>query len=386
MQLRILILGLLPLVLSLPATAHAHNITHILAGYPDLSTFNHYLTVTHLAAEINLRRTITVCAVDNAAMDDLISKNYPLYTIKNILSLHIFADYFSSKKLHQMPKGSTTTSSLFQATGEAAGTSGYVDITDIKGGKVGFLPVDSSENQPMATFVKTIGDLPYDISVIQISHILTSPEAEAPSSAPTDVNVTSLMAKQGCKAFSDLIRAEGTEDTFLQSVVGGLTIFCPSDDALKSFMPSYTNLTSDGRTSVVLYHAIPTYNSLGMLRSSSGLVNTLATEGANKYDLTVLNDGDNVKLETKVNTATIKGTLIDADPLSVFKIDRVLLPRQLFKVDPLSKSKSSNGAESPGPSTDDEAAAADINSSNDRERIRGGWFVMSVIGILATIF
>ncbi|XP_073057482.1 fasciclin-like arabinogalactan protein 2 [Primulina eburnea] len=385
MQLRILIL---PLVLVLSATVHAHNITHILAGDPDLSTFNHYLTVTHLAAEINRRRTITVCAVDNAAMTDILSKNYPLYTIKNILSLHIFADYFSSKKLHQMPKGSITTSSLFQATGEAAGTSGYVDITDMKGGKVGFLPVDSSEDQPMATFVKTIGDLPYDISVIQISHILTSPEAEAPSSAPTDVNVTSLMVKQGCKAFSDLIRAEGVEETFLQSVVGGLTVFCPSDDALKSFMPSYKNLTSDGKTSVVLYHAIPTYNSLGMLRSSNGVVNTLATEGPNKYDLTVLNNGDNVKLETKVDTATIKGTLIDADPLSVFKIDRVLLPRQLFKADPLTKSKS---AEAPGPSTDYDEAAADKISSNGRGRIRCGWFVMSlssclVIGILATIF
>ncbi|CAL5439644.1 unnamed protein product [Camellia sinensis] len=40
--------------------------------HADFSTFNHYLTVTHLAAEINRRTTITICAVDNAAMSDLL--------------------------------------------------------------------------------------------------------------------------------------------------------------------------------------------------------------------------------------------------------------------------------------------------------------------------
>ncbi|KAK6157922.1 hypothetical protein DH2020_012170 [Rehmannia glutinosa] len=327
MQLRISIFCLLHLLLHLATTTHAHNITRILAKHPDLSTFNHYLTTTHLAAEINRRRTITVCAVDNAAMNDLLAKHYSLYTIKNILSLHIFADYFGSKKLHQITKGSTTTSSLFQATGEAAGTSGYVNITDMKGGKVGFSPVDSDSDGPMATYVKSVEELPYNISVIQISHVLTSPEAEAPTASPTDLNITSLMAKQGCKAFSDLITAQGAEDTFAQSVEGGLTIFCPSDDSLKSFMPRYKNLTADGKTSLLLYHGVPVYNSLGMLRSSNGLMNTLATEGANKYDFTVQNDGEDVKLETKVVTATIKGTLIDEDPLAVYKIDKVLLPR-----------------------------------------------------------
>ncbi|KAL0320019.1 UNVERIFIED_CONTAM: Fasciclin-like arabinogalactan protein 1 [Sesamum radiatum] len=101
MKLRILILSFL---LLLSTAAYAHNITRILAQHPEFSTFNHYLTTTHLADEINRRRTITVCAVDNAAMNDLLSKHFSLYTIKNILSLHIFADYFGSKKLHQITK------------------------------------------------------------------------------------------------------------------------------------------------------------------------------------------------------------------------------------------------------------------------------------------
>ncbi|EPS69372.1 fasciclin-like arabinogalactan protein 19, partial [Genlisea aurea] len=319
------------LLLAVADTSDAHNITRILADHPSLSTFNHYLTITHLAGEIDRRRTITVCVVDNAAMDDLLSKHFPLPTIKNILSLHVFADYFNAKKLHQVTQGSTTTSSLFQATGEAAGTSGYVNITDMKGGKVGFSPVDSSSQGPVATYVKSIAELPYDIAVIQISHILSSPEAEAPTGSPTDLNATSLMAKQGCKEFSDLIIAQGADATFAQSVQGGLTIFCPSGDALKSFMPKYKNLSNDDKTSIILYHGVPIYNSLGMLKSSNGLVNTLATEGAKKFDFTVQNNGDTVQLETKVVTATITGTLIDEDPLAVFKIDKVLQPTELFK-------------------------------------------------------
>ncbi|XP_073125539.1 fasciclin-like arabinogalactan protein 2 [Henckelia pumila] len=398
MNQRIFISGLLPLLLLLSSAADGHNITHILSGHPDFSTFSHYLTVTHLAEEINRRRTITVCAVDNAAMNDLLGKHFSLDTIKNILSLHVFADYFGAKKLHQVAKGSTTTSSLFQATGEAAGTSGYVNITDMKGGKVGFTPVDSgSDNQPMATFVKSIIEEPYVISVIQISNLLSSPEAEAPVGSPTDVNVTSLMANQGCKAFSDLIVAHGDEDTFTQNLETGLTILCPEDQALNSFMPRFKNLTQDDQTSLILYHAIASFNSLGMLRAGNGLMNTLATEGAKKFDFTVQNDGDDVKIETKIVTATITGTLIDRDPLAVFKVDKVLLPAELFKAAPASpapkpsKSKKASHADAPGPSEDD-TAAADEDSSNDGGRIiSGGGFIMSVcfallVGILTAVF
>ncbi|KAL6554429.1 Fasciclin-like arabinogalactan protein 2 [Orobanche minor] len=394
MQLRIFTIYFLLHLSAASATTDTHNITRILAKHPDFSTFNHYLTTTHLAAEINRRRTITVCAVDNSAMKTLLGNHYSLDTIKNILSLHIFADYFDSKKLHQITKGSTTTSSLFQATGEATGTSGYVGITDMKGGKVGFSTVDGGGDRPMATYVKSIEELPYIISVIQISHVLTSTEAEAPTSGLTDFNLTSLMAKQGCKSFSDLIIAQRAADTFARSVTGGLTIFCPSDETLKSFMPRYKNLTAEGKTSILLYHGVPVYNSLGMLRSSNGPMNTLATEGPNKCDFTVQNDGDDVKLETKVVTATVKGTLIDEDPLAVYKIDKVLLPRKLFKAPAPSSAKSraadDDDADSPGTAGDDDVAADDDDSSNDGGSVigRGYWTLCFslVTGILAYIF
>ncbi|GER53638.1 fasciclin-like arabinogalactan protein, partial [Striga asiatica] len=66
---------------------------------------------------------------------------------ENILSFHICVDYIGSigsKKLHQITRGSTTTFYIFQATGEAAGTPGFVNITVIKARKVGFSHVDDA--------------------------------------------------------------------------------------------------------------------------------------------------------------------------------------------------------------------------------------------------
>ncbi|XAR55253.1 hypothetical protein NMG60_11035278 [Bertholletia excelsa] len=390
------------------STTHGHNITRILAKHPELSTFNHYLTITHLASEINRRQTITVCAIDNTAMNALLAKHLPLYTVRNVLSLHVFADYFGSKKLHEITKGSTTTATLFQATGEASGTSGYVNITDSKGGKVSFSAVDAGEGIPSATYVKSVEEKPYNISVIQISHVLSSVDAEAPVAGPSEVNLTTLMAKQGCKAFSDLLTKSGAEDTFKENVDGGLTVFCPSDEALDSFMPKYKNLTAAGKTSLVLYHGVPVYQSLQMLRSNNGLMNTLATDGAKKFDFTVQNDGEDVKLETKVVTATITGTLIDEEPVVVYKIDKVLMPRELFKeveeVDapspaptkkPKAKGKGKTAksdpeeADAPAPDGSEDDAADSTADNNGAGRVAGGWLVTACVsvgvGILALL-
>ncbi|KAI3828113.1 hypothetical protein L1987_02210 [Smallanthus sonchifolius] len=359
------------LLLSLSATVHSHNITRILAKHPEFSTFNHYLTITHLANEINRRQTITVCAVDNAEMSTLIAKGLSLQTMKNVLSLHVFADYFGSKKLHQVTKGSTSTATMYQATGEAPGTAGYVHISDVKGGKVRFTPEDNP-SQTDSVYVKSILEMPYNISVIQISSVLQSPEAEAPTAAP-DLNLTSLLQRDGCQAFYDLLTSSGAIGTFLSSVESGVTVFCPDDDAIAAFAPKFKNLTAQEKTSLLLYHGVPLYNSMGMLRSSNGLMNTLATEGAKKkYDFTVQNVGNDVKLKTKVVTATISGTVVDEEPISIYTIDKVLMPREIFKGTveadepaPAPKAAKKKKATKKGDTTEDDAEAPGPDSSDD---------------------
>uniref|UniRef100_A0A7N0RIT9 FAS1 domain-containing protein n=1 Tax=Kalanchoe fedtschenkoi TaxID=63787 RepID=A0A7N0RIT9_KALFE len=342
----------LVLCLVFATTTNAHNITRMLAELPEFSTFNHYLTVTHLAAEINRRQTITVLAVDNAGMSDILSKHLSLPTLKNVLSLHVLVDYYGAKKLHQITDGTTLTSTIFQASGAAAGTSGFVNITDLKAGKVGF---GTEDGELTATFVKSIKEIPYYISVLQISKILTSQEAEAPVAAPS-LNLTDILNMQGCKAFADLLKATGAEQTFDENVDGGLTVFCPSDAAIRGFASRYKNLTAAKKTSLLLYHGFPVYYSLQMLKSNNGKMNTLATDGKQKYALTVQTDGEDVKLETEVVTATITGTVKDEEPLVVYKIDKVLQPTELFDA---------------GSEPDDEAAPAPKASKKAKSKAKG---------------
>nr|XP_043640027.1 fasciclin-like arabinogalactan protein 1 [Erigeron canadensis] len=326
------------------ATVSGHNITAMLAKFPEFSTFNHYLTITHLADEINNRQTITVCAVNNAGMSDLLSKHLSVYAMKNVLSLHVLLDYFGAKKLHQITNGTALAATMFQATGTASGSSGFVNITDLKGGKVGFGSEDSGRTD--ATFVKSLQEVPYNISVIQISSMLPSAEAEAPTPEPAAVNITALMSAHGCMNFAEALEASDAIKTYEDNIDGGLTVFCPLDDAFKGFMPKFKNLSVGGKQSLLEYHGVPIYQSMSMLKSSNGLMNTLATDGADKYDFTVQNDGEQVTIKTKLVTAKIVGTLIDQQPLVIFTIDKVLMPKELFK-----------GALSPAPAPAPEADA-----------------------------
>ncbi|KAF8080403.1 hypothetical protein N665_0948s0001 [Sinapis alba] len=204
---------ILPILLFLFAVeTHAHNVTRLLSNHPSFSSFNHFLTQTHLADEINRRTTITVCAVDNAAMTALTSKGYTISTLKNILSLHVLLDYFGAKKLHQISGGSALAATLFQATGEAPGTTGFVNITMLRGGKVGFGPKDGDLS---SFFVKSIEEVPYNISVIQISRILPSDTASAPTPPPAEMNITGIMSAHGCKVFAEtLLSNPGASKTY----------------------------------------------------------------------------------------------------------------------------------------------------------------------------
>ncbi|KAM0936479.1 putative fasciclin-like arabinogalactan protein [Dioscorea sansibarensis] len=385
----------------LPSFSEAHNITKILAQHPEFSTFNHYLTITHLAAEINRRLTITVLAIDNSAMSAILAKHFTLPTLKNVLLLHVLVDYYGAKKLHQLTGGSATASSMFQATGAAPGTSGYVNISDHHGGKVSFSAIDDAEGDAPATpssmFVKSIKEIPYNISIIQISAPLTSPIAEAPAAAPAPVNITESMKKKGCGLFSDLLFSSAdVEKTFESNVDGGITIFCPIDSAVKSFMPKFKNLTSESKQSLLLFHGYPVYSSLQGLKSNNGLVTTLATDGGGKnFRFTIQNDGEDITLKTKAVTATIKSTIIDQDPCAIYSIDKVLEPHELFKEveteapapAPAHAAKSPKGekaASPPAPADGPDSAPADDKAADDNAGsvLNSGRFLTAVATVL----
>ncbi|MFS7929018.1 putative fasciclin-like arabinogalactan protein [Helianthus anomalus] len=147
-------------------------------------------------------------------MADLLSKHLSIYAMKNVLSLHVLLNYFGAKKLHQITNGTTLAATMFQATGSA----GFVNITDLRGGKVGFGSQNSGKTDA------TLQEIPYNISVIQISSTLPSVEAEAPVPEPADVNITSLMSAHGCRNFAEALLASDAMKTYADNIDGGLSV------------------------------------------------------------------------------------------------------------------------------------------------------------------
>ncbi|XP_047336857.1 fasciclin-like arabinogalactan protein 1 [Impatiens glandulifera] len=334
--------------LAFVSTTEAHNITRILAKFPDFSAFNHYLTLTHLAAEINSRRTITVLAVSNEGMEDLLSKHLQISFIKNVLSFHVLLDYFDARKLHQITGGTALAATVFQASGNAPGSSGFVKITDLRRGRVGFGAQDTGGIID-AVFIKSLEEIAFNISVIQISKILPLTTAEVPSPPPSPINITSLMSAHGCKEFAETLLSSAAEKAYEDNLDGGVTIFCPGDDVFNKFIPIYKNLSADEQQSLLEYHGIPLYESLSTLRSTNGVMNTLATDGVDKYGIVVQNDGEDVTLKTNVVTARITGTIIEKQSsVGIFMIDKVLLPMEIFNA----TTTISSPAPSPGPDDD----------------------------------
>lgn len=222
-----------------------------------------------------------------------------------------------------------------QATGSAPGTTGYVNITSHKGGKIDFISEDADESAKPSRYVKSVKEIPYDISVLQVSSVLSSSEAEAPVPPPAPVNLTELLSKKYCKSFAGLLAANA--DVFRavnETKDNGLTLFCPVDAAVAAFMPSYKNLTAKAKTAILLYHAVPDYFSLQLLKSNNGMVTTLATASESKkdYSYDVQNKGETVTLDTRVVNSAVTATVGDAEPLAVYAVTKFLKPKELYKV------------------------------------------------------
>uniref|UniRef100_A0A0D9XBK3 FAS1 domain-containing protein n=1 Tax=Leersia perrieri TaxID=77586 RepID=A0A0D9XBK3_9ORYZ len=213
--------------------------------------------------------------------------------------------------------------------GVSARDDGYVNITSHKGDKIDFISEDADETVKPSRFIKSVKEIPCDISTLSV---LSSFEAEAPVPLPAPVNLTKLLSKKYCKSFAGLLAANA--DVFRavnETKDNGLTLFCPVDTAVAAFMPSYKNLTAKAKTAILLYHAVPDYFSLQLLKSNNGMVTTLATtsEAKKDYSYDVKNKGETVTLDTRVVNSVVTATVGDNEPLAVNKF---LKPKELYKV------------------------------------------------------
>ncbi|KAG7028296.1 Fasciclin-like arabinogalactan protein 2, partial [Cucurbita argyrosperma subsp. argyrosperma] len=216
------------------------------------------------------------------------------------------------------------------------------------------------------------------------------PPAPAPAPTthdPTQLNLTRLLSTAGCTAFAQALANSTAQKAFNDVVQGGLTVFCPSDVVWDNFSSKFKNLTLPAKTSLLEFHAVPIYMPLPVLKSNNGVTNTLATDGAHKFDFTVQNDGQDVTILTTVVTAKVGGTGFDEAPLAIFLVDCVLEPDELFSVHAVApasakvKGRSDMGssppsAESPDYSPADHDGDGDGNSA---VRVDGGEFYLAAV-------
>ncbi|KAL8111397.1 fasciclin-like arabinogalactan protein 8 [Apium graveolens] len=347
------LISLLSLI-SLLNLSTSTNITQVLSTHPEYSQFNAYLSQTKLADEINTRQTITVLAVTNGALAPLAGK--PLSVIKNVLSLHVLLDYFDAKKLHDIPDGSTLSTTLYQTTGNAQNKIGFVNITDLKGGKVGFgsgIPGSKLDS----SYSKEIKQVPYNFSVVEISTPIIVPEILDAPSPTSDLNITGLLEKAGCKTFASLLLNTGVLKVYQSSITKGLTVFAPNDEAFKKKgVPDLSKLTNAELVTLLQYHALPSYSPIGSLKSSKDPISTIATNGAGKFDLSVGVAGDSVSLKTGLGDSRIASTVIDSTPFVVFTVDNVLVPKGLTGDSPF-PAPTPGPAEAPAPADDSPSPA-----------------------------
>ncbi|KAK1418732.1 hypothetical protein QVD17_27878 [Tagetes erecta] len=314
-------------------TVTSHNITNILSNFPEYTEFNKYLTQTKLNDDINNRQTITVLVLKNNLVSEFFS-NQPLSIVKTALSIHVLLDYFDAPKLRTIGSGSMMTTTLYQTTGKASGTTGFVNITDLVGNKVGF--GSGGEGSKLdALFEKSVKVVPYNISVLEISSPILAPGIFN-HSLTSNANISNLLVKAGCEHFARYLLNSGVLKVYQTVERRGITVFAPTDAAFNAsgLLDVQKRLTDVEMISLLLYHAVAGYFPKVSLMTKRNVMRTLASNEIAEFGLTVRTDGDSVTLDCGVDNSRVESTVLDSVPVSIFKIDHVLVPVGLFDKSP----------------------------------------------------
>lgn len=160
-------------VLLLGSTASAFNITILLSRYPGFEQFNDLLSRTHLAEQINSRRTITVLGLPNDRLATIMQMTPDVQ--KSILSLHVILDYYDMIKLNKLALGTKTiATTLYQSSGVANDQQGFINIVHRRDGT--FVFGSAMTGAPLvSTLVNSVAAQPFNISVLSVSQPIIAP-------------------------------------------------------------------------------------------------------------------------------------------------------------------------------------------------------------------
>lgn len=255
---------------------------------------------------------------------------------------HVLLQYFSLPDLHQIPPEGKLVTTLFQTTGRASTNMGAVNLTrnPFTGNVTIRSPSPFSTNN--ATIMSLIKIFPYNISIFTVDSLLIPTGLDvmaSEKSPPAVLNITQVLIDgKNFNVVASMLTASGVVDEFEADEKGaGITIFVPSDEAFTE-MPQtggerLQSLSADRKAVVLRYHVLHSYYPLGSLESIVNPVQpTLATEdtGAGRFTLNISRVNGSVAIDTGIAQASITRTVFDQNPVAVFAVSKVLLPKEIF--------------------------------------------------------
>ncbi|KAK3442137.1 fasciclin-like arabinogalactan protein 4 [Eucalyptus grandis] len=383
------------LLLTLPAAPTASlNVTALLSTFPELSAFTALLSST-IASDLAQRSAVTVLAVPNAylASSDL-TRHLSQTSLADVLRYHVLLQFLSADDLHQIPSSGALFTTLFQTTGRATSNFGSVNITrDPSTGAVSVRsPAPYSPSN--ASLLEPIKAVPYNLSIFTVNSLLLPYgfDLMASETRPSlDLNITkALIDGHNFNVAASMLAASGVVEEFQADEGGaGITLFVPTDSAFTELPSSQSlqSLPADKKAVVLKFHVLHSYYPLGSLESIvNPLQPTLATEdmGAGSYTLNISRVNGSVAIDTGIVQATVTQTVFDENPVAIFGVSRVLLPREIFGKNPSAGSKSGGAIMTAAPPPDITPSPENSPGGFDgpppvsREEIRSGSSVAGV--------
>ncbi|XP_057472355.1 fasciclin-like arabinogalactan protein 4 [Actinidia eriantha] len=348
----------------------AINITHLLSPYPDLSAFTQLLTTTSVAADLDHRSSLTLLVVPNS--DLTLHRPLPssATTLADALRYHVLLEYLSWTDLRSAPAAGKLVITLYQSTGRASSDFGSVNIT--RDPTTGAIAVRSPSaaataySPSNATVISLIKSLPYNVTIFSVNSLLIPSGSDLTASEtrpPLGLNITkALIDGHNFNVAATMLAASGVDDEFERDEGGaGITLFVPTDDAF-SDLPSasrFQSLPADKKAVVLRFHVLHSYYPLGSLESIVNPVQpTLATEqmGAGSFTLNISRGNESVAIDTGIVQATVTRTVFDENPVAIFGVSRVLLPKEIFGAN-------SMGTRKPGSEISDGAQLPELSLS-----------------------
>ncbi|XP_039012813.1 fasciclin-like arabinogalactan protein 4 isoform X1 [Hibiscus syriacus] len=338
------------LLLSSSSTAVTDlNITSILSSFQNFTSFASLLSSTSVDSDLKRRQgPITLLAVPNPYLStppssDL-TRRLPLSSLGDILRYHILLQYFSWTNLLQIPPSGVLITTLLQTTGRAPANFGAVNITRTPLTNAITIQSPAPYTASNATVLSLIKTLPYNITILAVNSLLVPYDINLMASEtrpPLGLNITkALIDGHNFNVASAMLSASGVVDEFEADEGGaGISFFVPTDGAFGD-LPGNVRLQSlpaDKKSVVLKFHVLHSYYPLGSLESIVNPVQpTLATEdsGAGSFTLNISRFNGSVLIDTGIVQASVTQTVFDQNPVAIFGVSKVLLPREIFGKDP----------------------------------------------------